>query len=110
MSVIGRVERGESRFYVDTADPELVYESVTTILAAANSKPWLGPWNAKLAAEFAVDHIELVARVLAEGARPAAVDLVKGAAARSRDLKSDIGTHQHDVLEALVLALPIPAV
>lgn len=110
MSVIGRFDRGDSRFYVDPADPDLVYDSVTSILAAASSKPWLAPWAAKLAAEFAVDHVDLVQLTLAEAGHQAAVELVKGAAARSRDLKSDIGTHQHDVLEALLLDLPIPDV
>lgn len=110
MSVIGRVERFEGRWYVDQADPDLVYESVTAILSAANSKPWLTAWAAKLAAEFAVDHHELVGQTLTEAGHEAAVTLIKGAATRSRDMKADIGTHQHDVLEALLLDLPIPDV
>lgn len=110
MSVIGRFDRGDSRWYVDPADPDLIYESVTAILSAANSKPWLGAWQAKLAAEFAVHHLELVQQTLVEAGPQAAIDLVKGAANRSRDLKADIGSHQHDVLEALLLDLPIPDV
>lgn len=110
MSVIGRLDQGDSRWYVDPVDPDLVYESVTTILSAATSKPWLTAWSAKLAGEFVADHLELVAQTHAEAGRDAAVDLIKGAARRSRELKADIGTHQHNVLEALLLDLPIPSV
>lgn len=110
MTVIGRIDRGESRWYVDPVDPELVYESVTAILSAATSKPWLTAWASKLAAEFSVDHLDLIRTTRDEVGRDAAVDLIKGAAKRKRELLADIGTHQHDVLEALLLDQPIPSV
>jgi hypothetical protein len=108
--VIGRIERDDSRYYVDPADPTLVYDSVTTILAATNSKPWLANWTAKLAAEFAVDHHDFVGITINEASREGAIDVIKGEARRKRELKSEIGIHQHDILEALILDQPIPSV
>jgi hypothetical protein len=107
--IIGRIERDDSRYYIDPADPSLVYDSVTTILSATNSKSWLQNWAAKLAAEFAVDHHHLVGITKNEASREAAIDLIKGEARRKRELKADIGTHQHDILEALILDAPIPS-
>lgn len=108
--VVGRVDEGDSRWYVDPADPDRRFESVTAILSAATSKPWLTRWSAKLAAEYTAANLdELVETHVVEG--PAAViQLVKGAAERFRELKAEIGSHQHNVMEALILDTKIPDV
>jgi hypothetical protein len=106
--IIGRIERDDSRYYVDPADPDNVYDSVTTILSATNSKPWLAPWAAKLAAEFAAEQHEFIGQTIDVVGKDGAVDLIKGEARRKRELKADIGVHQHDILEALILDQPIP--
>lgn len=112
MSVIGRVDDGDSRWYIDPLDGRQ-FESVTRILNATAAKPWLTPWSAKLAAEAAVDNIGFLRQVLAmpapDGGREAAVEWLKGAARRRREMKADMGVYTHDVIEALILDTPIPS-
>ena len=88
------------------------FPSVTTILGATEGKPWLVPWSARLAAEYAVDNLDLIGAVAGgraftlaakEGGRQAAVDLAKKQAAQVRDRKRDTGGYVHDVVEALIL-------
>jgi hypothetical protein len=107
---IGRVHSLDgSHTYVDEATGDR-YDAVTAILSATNSKPWLTAWAAKLAAEFAVEHHTLVGETLEEVGRDAAVDLIKGAAKRRRDLKADVGSFVHTVIEALLLDRALPAI
>lgn len=110
MSAVGRQDAASGRWYVDPADPSLAYESVTTILSSTEDKPWLAPWAAKLAAEYAVDHLWDIDAVTAALGRDAAVKLVKDIAAVLRALKADLGSYVHDVIEALILDQEIPDV
>lgn len=110
MTVVGRFDRPDGRWYVDPLDHERVYESVTSALSAAQGKPWLAPWSAKLAAQYAVENLDRVLEVIAKDGRGAAVDLIKGAASRSRDRKADAGSYVHDVIEALILGSDIPLI
>lgn len=114
----GRVEAssdGSSRWYAhpDTGEQ---YLSVTYVTGAAQNKPWLVPWSAKLAAEYAVDHVaEWHTAMAAAGddqaaAREAAIKLIKTAAAGNRAIKADVGTYVHDVIEALFLGADIPLI
>lgn len=111
MSSVGVDVRREgidgSRWYCDPETQEL-YHSVTTVLGATASKPWLTAWAAKLAAEFAADQHDLISQTLTAAGREAAVDLIKGAAKRKREEASENGTRVHDVVEALVLDTPLP--
>jgi hypothetical protein len=88
------------------------FPSVTTVLGATEGKPWLVPWSARLAAEYAVDHLDLIGAVAdgraftvaaKEGGRQPAVDLAKKQAAKIRDRKRDTGGYVHDVVESLIL-------
>ena len=88
------------------------FPSVTTVLGATEGKPWLVPWSARLAAEYAVDNLDLIGAVAGgraftvaakEGGRKAAVDLARKQAAEIRDRKRDTGGYVHDVVEALIL-------
>jgi hypothetical protein len=88
------------------------FPSVTTILGATEGKPWLTAWSARIAAEFAVSHRDLLSAVAdgrattvaaRETGPQAAVDLAKKQAAKIRDRKRDTGGYVHDVVEALVL-------
>src|SRR3954464_11091349 len=108
--IIGRFEKGDNRYYVDPANPDNVYESVTTILSATESKPQLVNWAAKLAAEFAVSHHDAIGQSIESFGADATIKLIASEAKRLRDLKADIGSHQHAILEALLLDLPIPQV
>jgi hypothetical protein len=86
---------------------------VTTVLDATHGKQrYLVPWSARLAAECAVDNLDTLEAVLSgralavrsrEWGRKAAVDLAKGRAEEVRDIKRDVGSHVHHMVEALVL-------
>jgi hypothetical protein len=78
--------------------------SVTTVLDATEGKQmFLTPWSARLAAEFAVDNLEQLARVKVLRGRDAAVMLTKDQARLARELKAEVGSYVHDVVERLVL-------
>lgn len=117
-----------SRWYADPYGDEL-FASVTTIIGMNTSKPWLVPWGAKLAAQYAVDRHDLIAAMLAcppeeaeeeaklpdafkaqrvRKRRDAAVDHIKREGAREREAARDRGTWVHDLVEALVLDAPVP--
>lgn len=99
----GSVTRADGqRHYIHPLTGERLV-SVTTVLSSTSSRPHLVPWAARLAAEFAVDEMELVAKTLAAEGRDAAVNLVKDQARQLRERKADAGTYVHDVQEALIL-------
>lgn len=77
--------------------------SVTTVLGDTEGKAWLAPWSARIAAEFAVDNIAMLARLIETEGRDAAVDLVKQQSELIRDVKRDAGSHVHHWVEALIL-------
>ncbi len=91
-----------SRYYIHPVTGEQ-YISVTTILGATEGKPYLTPWSARLAAEYAIDQRGLVRKTLRQRGRKAAIDLIKDEAKRLRERKADAGTYVHDVQEALIL-------
>jgi hypothetical protein len=107
-ALVGRAESldGDRHYYHPVSGE--TFPSVTTIIGATTSKPWLTAWSAKLAAEWAVDHLGLVMQTVGEAGRTAAVDLVKGAAKRKREVKADTGDHVHKVIRALILGGPLP--
>jgi len=111
MAVVGRVDGESARWYVDPADESSRYESVTTILSRAESLPWLVSWVAKLGAEYVAANLDELMEVYLGPQGPAGViSLVKAQTAIRRDLKADLGTYQHDVMEALVMDTRIPDV
>jgi hypothetical protein len=95
-------DRDGNRHYVYPPTGELLV-SVTTILGATEGKPYLTSWAARLAAEYAVDNLDLVAKTLGTEGRDAAVTLAKDQAKEIRERKADAGTYVHDVVEALIL-------
>lgn len=91
-----------SRFYTHPVTGEQLM-SVTTVLGATSGKPWLGRWHGKIAAQYSVDNLALIAETLEEQGRDAAVALIQDQADLLRGLKRDAGTYVHDVQEALIL-------
>jgi hypothetical protein len=91
-----------SRYYSHPVTGEQLI-SVTTVLGATIGKPYLAPWSAKLAAEFAVDNLAMLAVLVAAKGADEAVKLVKSQAELLRNRKRDAGTYLHDVAEALIL-------
>lgn len=92
----------DSRFYTypPTGEP---LDSVTTVIAGTNSKPWIKKWYGSSATTWCVDNMTVLARVLKLKGRKAAIDLGKDEADRLRSIKADAGTYVHDVQEALIL-------
>lgn len=78
-------------------------DSVTTIIGATDSKPWLRGWYGRSSMAWAVDNLSLVARTLKAEGRDAAIALGSSAAQQIRDIKADAGTYVHDVQERLIL-------
>jgi hypothetical protein len=116
MAQVGLPDDLSHRYYYSPADPEAPgYDSVSAVLDATDSAPWKDAWGASVAAQYAVDHAVLVQLLMEEDGPEAAVDYIKAGARRKRQLKRDIGTFQHHVLEALLLILtghdvPLPEV
>jgi hypothetical protein len=103
------VSRNESDHYIyPPTDEELT--RVTTVLDGTEGKQkFLVPWSSRLTAERAVDDIETILKLLQTGGRQAAVDYTKAVAAEQRDLKADVGTYVHSVVESLILWQASPA-
>lgn len=118
-------ETGE-RWYEYPPTGELL-DSVTTVISATNSKPWIAGWHGRTSAAWCVDNLAQIARVkrteglkaaaaLGPGAsaeetsrvrreegRKAAIALGADAAERLRSIKRDAGTYVHDLQEKLIL-------
>jgi len=100
----GRVTNADTgeRYYEHLVTHDLL-DSVTTVIAATDSKPWLRTWYGKSALEWAADEVALFTETLRAQGRKAAVDLGKDAAERIRDQRARAGVYVHDVQEALIL-------
>jgi hypothetical protein len=111
MSIVGLVEQpnGKGRWYEHPLTGDR-YESVTSILSAGLSKPWLAPWSAKLAARCAVERQDEWQAILASEGPEAAIKWLASEAQRLREMKADIGSYVHHVIEALLLEAPIPGI
>ena len=94
----GTTYQGGSRFYIDP-DSGKKLPGVTSVLAML-PKGFLGPWNASMAANWAVDNIAIVAD-LAKRDPKACAELIKGAARRYTSLRADIGTAAHGMFETM---------
>lgn len=98
----------DSRFYPYPPTGQQL-DSVTTVIAGTNSKPWIKKWYGSSATTWCVDNMTVLARTLrderipAGERRKAAIDLGKDEADRLRGIKADAGTYVHDVQEALIL-------
>ena len=106
------MSRNESDSYLYPPTGEQLTR-VTTVLDATHGKQrYLVPWSSWITAECAVDNLAALEAVLSgrasavcsrESGRQGAVDLAKGRATEERDLKRDVGSHVHRMVEALVL-------
>jgi len=110
MTISGRVESLDgSHTYVHPVTGE-IFPAVGSIIGSTNDKIWKPAWSAKLGAIWTVDHLDLVNLTVKEAGPAAAVDLIKGAAARKRSFKANVGSFCHSVIETLILgggAMPI---
>lgn len=106
--IVGRDEGGDSLWYTHPVTG-LRYPSVTTILGRALDKSnRLVPWSSKIAATFAVDNAAVIQEHILAVGYDATMAWIRLECERLRKLASEIGVHQHNVLEALLLDAPIP--
>jgi hypothetical protein len=96
-------KRGRHYVWPVKAPHELVVPSVTTITGAL-PKEWAGPWNAKMVAEFAVEH-----RDEWVGLPPdAAIDMLKRSPYRFTDRSARAGTLVHNTIDAYMEGRDVP--
>lgn len=100
MGDVRTVKRGGSRFYVDPDKPLVTVPGVTSIINML-PKEFLQFWSAKMAAELAVDSIDMLKEMAARD-RQGAVDYVKGAARRYTMTRADVGSKAHDLFERMM--------
>jgi hypothetical protein len=80
------------------------YPSVTAVISGGVPKPFLPRWAARVAAEYAVGHLDHL-RLLPPGQ---AIREVKQAPFTSRDQAADLGDLVHAAVEAAATGLPRP--
>ena len=107
--IVGRDSEGGDSLWYHRPVTAQRYPSVTTILGRALDKSSrLVPWSSKIAATFAVDNAAVIQEHILSVGLPATMAWVRLECERLRKLASEIGVHQHNVLEALLLDAPIP--
>lgn len=100
---VATINRGGSRFYVHPEDSSIKVPGVTSVVGML-PKPFLGPWQAKMVAEEAVNNFATLASFLSQGTpagRTAAVDWLKNTARRYTNSRADLGTEAHDIFEQM---------
>jgi hypothetical protein len=97
---IRTIQRSGSRFYFNENAPDIKYPGVTSVVGML-PKPFLAFWQAKEAAELAVDSIDFIKEMAARD-RQGAVDYVKGAATRYTKRRAKVGSDAHDLFERLI--------
>lgn len=103
---IETVYRGGSRYYVHPETGETV-PGVTSILGL-RAKPFLVTWAAKLAAELAVESIDVLPGMVAKDPQ-GTIDYLKFASKRFTRKAADTGTAAHGIFERISLGEPIGA-
>lgn len=94
-------KRGRTYAWPPTEPHEFEFLSVTTILGAADEKPWMAPWRVKMVAEYAVEKVDSwihLARGDAEDKEDAVRQLKSkqwGRPNRINKFKAKIGTVAH---------------
>ncbi|MFE0692763.1 hypothetical protein [Streptomyces sp. NPDC058869] len=101
MPKVRTIYRGGNRFYVHPENRDIAHPGVTSVLGMLAKQNFLAPWQAKMAAELAVDSIDFVAD-MARRDRDGAVDYLKGAARRYTKVRADLGSDAHDYFERLI--------
>lgn len=98
--MVRTLNRGNSRFYLDPRDIRRKTPGVTSIIDMT-PKPFLGPWNAKMCAELAIDALPYIQRLAADD-RAGAVQYLSGAARRYTATRAKLGGEAHDLFERMI--------
>lgn len=97
---INTINRGGSRFYVHPETGAKV-PGVTSILNMLPKQDFLGPWQAKEVAEYAVDALPEIVGLALRRDKAGAVDWLKGQPRRKTKEAQDRGTDAHTLFEQM---------
>ena len=86
-----------------------VFPSVTTIISGGVPKPLLVPWAAKVTAEWVVENIEEVNRLI-ELNPDDALTIIKGARFKSSNKAANLGTRLHDIADKHINGEKLPTI
>lgn len=98
---ISTVKRAGSRFYVNETRPNVTVPGVTSIVGMLPKQDFLGPWQAGMAADLAIDSFDYLQQ-MADRDRAGARRYISGAARRYTEIRSKVGSRAHDVFERLM--------
>lgn len=101
MSKIETRKSAGSRFYVNDSRPNILVPGVTSIVGMLPKQDFLGPWQAGMAADLAIDSFEYL-RDMAARDRAGARRYIAGAARRYTEVRSKVGNRAHDVFERIM--------
>ncbi|MGW3724847.1 hypothetical protein [Streptomyces sp. NPDC000851] len=101
MPIIDTVKRAGARFYVNETRPNVTVPGVTSIVAMLPKQDFLGPWQAGMAADLAIDSFDYLKEMAARD-RAGARRYISGAARRYTEVRSKLGSRAHDVFERLM--------
>lgn len=98
---IDTVKKYGSRFYVNDSRPDVTVPGVTSVVSMLPKQDFLGPWQASMAADLAIDSFDYL-KQMAERDRAGAKRYISGAARRYTEVRSKVGSRAHDVFERLM--------
>ncbi|KOG22009.1 hypothetical protein [Streptomyces viridochromogenes] len=101
MSKIDTVKKAGARFYVNDSRPNVTVPGVTSVVGMLPKQDFLGPWQANMAADLAIDSFDYL-RQMADRDRAGAKRYIAGAARRYTEVRSKLGSRAHDVFERLM--------
>ncbi|WP_330478668.1 hypothetical protein OG301_26685 [Streptomyces platensis] len=101
MATIDTVKKSGARFYVNDARPGVTVPGVTSVIGMLPKQDFLGPWQAGMAADLAIDSFDYLKDMAARD-RAGARRYIAGAARRYTEVRSKLGSRAHDVFERLM--------
>lgn len=125
---VGQHDDEYGRTYEKPGDSDFVCQGITGVISDTTNKARLPVWSSNVTAEAAIQNINRLIGMMGatplfdddgnfigvtqgtDEGRADALKWLKGEAKRRRELASEIGRHQHDILEALILDIEIPPV
>ncbi|WP_223772958.1 PD-(D/E)XK nuclease family protein [Streptomyces sp. 135] len=101
MTAIDTVKKAGARFYFRDTAPNVTVPGVTSIISMLPKQDFLGPWQAGMAADLAIDSFDYL-REMAARDRAGARRYLSGAARRYTEARSKLGSRAHDAFERLM--------
>ena len=94
-------ERTGDRYYTHPTGAKCV--SVTTVTSGTTATPYLAPWGSKVTYMYAAKNLPLLLDIYRTQGEDALVKHLRAESTKRRDLKRDVGSYVHAVIENLIL-------